>query len=413
MRQHRPHCKNIEKKKLMNKIIRNAKLCAECGRHLLLPCLTLLMFILSSCSGQQSGRTIDGGDTLRMEYSELLTIVRCDSYTTVDIANPWHKGSVLHRYVLVDKTSDADAKTLPEGTVVRIPLERSVTFSSVHAALLRELGREDAIAGMADVVYLTDGRMIERVRNGRVRDVGMSANPDIESLIDLSPDALLVSPFENSGGYGKLEQMGMPLIECADYMETSPLGRAEWMRFYGLLYGAETTADSLFAAVDSSYNALSALAASSKERPTIVMDKMTGTTWYMPGGRSTIGRMLTDAATTYTFASDSSSGSLALNFETVLDRCGNSDIWLFRHSSATPMTYYTLLSAHHRYDQLRPFREHRCYGCNVSRNGFFEETSFRPDLLLRDIITIAHPDIAIAHPEIIREDSLRYFNKLQ
>ncbi len=342
---------------------------------------------------------------MRMEYSELLTIVSCDGYTTVDVANPWRKGAVLHRYVLVDKTSDADTKALPEGTVVRIPLERSVAFSSVHAALLRTLGREEAVAGMADVIYLTDERLIDRIRQSLIADIGMAANPDIESLIDLSPDALLVSPFENSGGYGKLEQMGMPLIECADYMETSPLGRAEWMRFYGLLYGAGAEADSLFAAVDSSYNALKARAAAETARPTVMMDKMTGSTWYVPGGRSTIGRMLADAALDYTFASDPSSGSLALSFESVLDRCGEADVWLFRHSSATPMIYPTLLSEHRGYAQMRPFRERRCYGCNTGRNRFFEETPFRPDLLLADLI-------AIGHPEAIPNHSLRYFKSV-
>ncbi len=383
------------------------------GRLILLPSILSVLLILSSCSGGRTSQAVEQGDTLRMEYSELLTIVRCDSYTTVDVANPWRKGTVLHRYVLVGRDAPTDGSVLPEGTVIRIPLERSVAFSSVQAALLRELGREDAIAGMGDVMYLTDERMIERVRRGLVRDIGMSANPDIESLIDLAPDAILVSPFENSGGYGKLEQIGMPLIECADYMETSPLGRAEWMRFYGLLYGAAHEADSLFATVDSSYNALKTRAATSTKRPTVMMDKMTGSTWYIPGGRSTIGRMLADAATTYAFASDMSSGSLALAFETILDRCGEADIWLFRHSSAAPMTYEMLLSEHRGYAQMRPFRERRCYGCDVSRNRFFEETPFRPDLLLRDITAIAHPDIAIAHPDIIAEDSLRYFNKLQ
>lgn len=366
----------------------------------------LNLFLLSSCSGGRSSAAVGQGDTLRMEHSGLLTIVDCDGYTTVDVANPWRKGSTLHRYVLVGKDASVDINELPEGTVVRIPLRRSIAFSSVHAVLLRSMGCEESLAGIADVMYLTDSVLTERLNQKLIADVGMSANPDIESVIDLSPDALLVSPFENSGGYGKLEQMGIPLIECADYMETSPLGRAEWMRFYGILYGARERADSLFNATAQRYNSLKAKAAASKARPTVLMDKMTGNTWYVPGGHSTIGCMLADAATNYVFASDTTSGSLALAFETVIDRCADADLWLFRHSSAAPMNYATLLSEHQGYEQMRPFREKKCFACNVMTSHFFDETTFRPDLLLADIIAIAHPDISHSY-------TLRYFTPMR
>jgi iron complex transport system substrate-binding protein len=245
-------------------------------------------------------------------------------------------------------------------------------------------------------------------------------SPVIEKIIDLRPDALLLSPFENSGGYGQLEEIDIPIVECAEYMEPSPLGRAEWVRFYGLLYGCEHEADSLFALVDSSYQALRHTVMSESRNPvmpesrhpdtapktSVLVDKVTGSVWYVPGGRSTIGQMLSDAGARYPWASDDRSGSIALPFETVLERAGDCDVWLLRYSGQQPLTRQQLLSEHRGYNQFRSFREGRVYGCNVEQSMFYEDSPFRPDLLLSDFIKILHPDI----PDL---PALRYYHKVE
>ena len=246
---------------------------------------------------------------------------------------------------------------------------------------------------------------MEGCADGTLVDCGDGMNPLVEKIIDAGADAILLSPFENSGGYGRLEDVGIPLIECAEYMEQSPLARAEWMRFYGMLYGKEHEADSLFALVDSSYHALKTLAATSHISRTVLMDKQTGSVWYVPGGRSTIGRMLDDAGARYPFAQDEHSGSLPLPFETVLERSGDADVWLFRYDSQRPITRQQLLAEQPGYSQLRPVREGELYGCNVATSMFYEESPFRPDLLLQDFIQILHPDLQGLPP-------LRYYKKL-
>ena len=186
-------------------------------------------------------------------------------------------------------------------------------------------------------------------------------------------------------------------------MEQTPLARAEWMRFYGLLYGSQAETDSLFAVVDSSYNALCQIAADAGRGRSVLVDKQTGSVWYVPGGQSTIGQMLVDAGADYAFADDDHSGSLPLSFETVLERAGESDVWLFRYDSPHPITLPQLLAEQRGYRQLRPVRETgHVYGCNVSTSMFYEETPFRPDLLLQDFIQILHPDIPNLPP-------LRYY----
>ena len=369
-----------------------------------------LAVLLSSCGGRQTA-SADGGDTVPFRYAQLLQLVRYDGYTVATIRHPWRQDAVLHRYVLVPPAAPVP-EGFPEGTVIRTPLRRSVVFTTVHCSLLSMLHREASVAGVADLKYIKAPYVQEGVAAGRIVDCGDGMSPVIEKIIDLHPDALLLSPFENSGGYGQLEEIDIPIVECAEYMEPSPLGRAEWVRFYGLLYGCEHEADSLFALVDSSYHALRHTVMSESRHPntapktSVLVDKVTGSVWYVPGGRSTIGQMLSDAGARYPWASDDRSGSIALPFETVLERAGDCDVWLLRYSGQQPLTRQQLLSEHRGYNQFRSFREGRVYGCNVEQSMFYEDSPFRPDLLLSDFIKILHPDI----PDL---PALRYYHKVE
>ena len=354
--------------------------------------LLIIALSLLSCGGQ-TARQQEGGDTVAFKYARRITVIRYDGYSVATLANPWKEGKILHRYVLVPKSAELPA-VLPEGTVIRTPLERSVIFTTVHCALLMMLHQEQRISGVADLKYIKIPYVHEGVARGSITDCGDGMSPVIEKIIDQRPDALLLSPFENSGGYGKVEEIDIPIVECAEYMEPTPLARAEWMRFYGMLFGAEREADSLFAVVDSSYHALKQVATTSRVRPPVVVDKVTGSVWYVPGGQSTIGQMLADANAAYPWASDEHSGSVSLPFETVLERAGECSVWLFRYSGQHAITYDELLGEHHGYSQFAAFRQREAYGCNVELSPFYEESPFRPDLLLNDFISILHPDVA-------------------
>ncbi len=363
---------------------------------------------LISCGGKFTPATNDEGDTLVFKYARMIHVVQHEGYTDVTIDNPWKEGKVLHRYRLVPSAATQSQPTVKDDgfTLVRVPLQRSVVFTSVHAALLQQLGASSQVAGVADLKYMKVPYVREGVARGTIEDCGDGMSPVIEKIIDAEADAILLSPFENSGGYGRLEDINIPLIECAEYMEQSPLARAEWIRFYGLLYDRQRQADSIFAIVDSNYGLLKKVATTSRINPTVLMDKQTGSVWYVPGGRSTIGRMLQDARCNYPYAADEHSGSLALPFESVLEKCGEADVWLFRYDSEQPMTRARLMTEQPGYPQLRPVKTGRLYGCNVMTSMFYEESPFRPDYLLQDFIQILHPDIPNLLP-------LRYYQKVE
>lgn len=364
------------------------------------------VLLLSACSGGSKTSSLQAeGDTIRMKYSSLLQIVKHADYTVVTIRNPWDTLKVLHTYLLADRKKPLP-EHLPEGTVVRTPLQKSVIYSSVHCSLWSELDELKGIGGVCGLEYIKLTQIQEGCRNGSIVNVGNSMNPDIERIIDLRPDAILLSPFENSGGYGRVGKLNIPIIECADYMETSALGRAEWMRLYGLLLGKEAQADSLFAGIEKEYLTLTQQVKSQNlKRPTVISEMKNSSAWYIPGGNSTMGRLYQDAGADYVFASLSNSGSVPLAFETVFDRGGNADIWLIKYNQPQDKTYSELERDYAPYARFKAFQDRKVYGCNTNHVPFYEESPFHPELLLKDLIKIFHP-------ELLPDYDLKYFSNL-
>lgn len=342
-------------------------------------------------------------DTVVMRHATHISIVKHHDYTVVKLVDPWNTGKTLHTYVLVPATKPLPTQ-LPDGAVVRTPLRKAVVATSVHCSLIIDMGNKTNISGICEPQYIHIPYIQEQLAKGVVADCGSGMAPTVEKIIDLQPDAIFLSPFQNSGGYGKVEELKIPIIETADYMETSALGRAEWMRFYGMLFGSEQKADSIFADVEKQYMELKELAQKSKDKKSLVMDKQTGSVWYVPGGESTIGGMISDANIGYAWQNDDHSGSLPLPFESVLEKAGDSDIWLFRYNAPHSMSMKELLSDNNGYKQFKAFVNHEVYGCNTAESTFYEETPFHPHLLLRDFICIAHPDLLLGEP--------KYFIKL-
>lgn len=330
------------------------------------------------------------GKALKMRYSSLMSIVECDGYTVVDVDNPWGEG-LLQRYILVPEESGLPA-SLPDGTLLRTPVKRALLFSGVHTALFEELGVAEYIKAVCDAGYVYSKITAAAIAEGRVVDCGSSLDVNLERVAEASPDAIFVLPFEN-GGYGKLDRLRIPLVECADYMESSPLGCAEWVRFYGRLVGKGAEADSLFDAVCSEYEALSFVARRDASRPKLMCELKSSSAWYIPAGGSTMGRMYHDAGADYLFSSYEGTGSVPLSFEVVLDKAADADIWLMKYNSPLNKTCASLLAEYSGYSHFRPLKEGSVYACNTRMKRIFEESAFHPEILLMELVALFHPDI--------------------
>lgn len=378
----------------------------------------LVVLLVVACQGGKTASG-EGGDTLQMKYAELLTIVKHNdgAYTEAIIENPWKKGTTLHKYILVPKGNEGDETvarlkddirenaTLQMGShcdIVRTPLESNVVFTAPHCQLMYELGCKNAITGVCDKDYINIPDIKERVKlsDGKastsdtdkvIIDCGSSMQPDMERIIALKPEGLLISPFENSGGYGKLDKLHIPIIETADYMETSPLGRAEWMKFYGLLFKSEERSDSLFSSIEKEYLALKAEAAKLPQGLSILTERKMGSVWYVPGGKSTMGILLKDANAKYIFADDTHSGSLAYGPECILSKGTQIDVWAFKYFGGKALSKSDLLAEYEGYKALKTFNQNSIYQVDTSTQPYFELTSFHPEILLREFIILAHP----------------------
>ena len=414
----------------------------------------LALLVLTACQG---GKTTAGeaeeGDTLKMKYAKLLTIVKHGEkgtaslnndaedadyqYAEVNVANPWKAGTLLHRYILIPKGKEGDetvARLALQRTsgmgcttdTVRTPVERSAVFIAPHCQLMYEMGCQQAIRGVCDLDYINIPDVKKRAASAgnaaagktsagnSIVDCGSSMAPDIERIIALKPEAILLSPFENSGGYGKLDKLHVPIIEAADYMESSPLGRAEWMKFYGMLFGneegksngisgsCEPKADSLFAKIEKEYLKLKAEAAGYPKGLSILTERKTGNVWYVPGGQSTIGILLKDANARYIFEDDEHSGSLAMSPEQILAKGKQVDVWAFKYFGGAPLSQAQLLQEYDGYKALAAFSRGNIYQVDTSTVPYFELTSFHPELLLREFIILAHGE---------RFGKLRFYKK--
>ena len=371
---------------------------------------------LTACQGGKTAAGMEeGGDTLQMKYAQLLTIVSHDegSYTEVKVHNPWKEGTELHRYILVPKGKEGDAtmaklagqahgegkKAAALGVktdTVRTPLESNLVFTAPHCQLLTELGCQNAITGVCDKDYINIPDIKSRAQADAkvahpIMDCGSSMQPDIERIIALHPEALLISPFENNGGYGKLDKLRIPIIETADYMETSPLGRAEWIKLYGLLLSS-SKADSLFSAIEKEYLQLKAEAAKLPLGLSILTERKTGNVWYVPGGKSTMGILLRDAHAKYIFADDQHSGSLSMSPEQIIAKGNQVDVWAFKYFGGNALTRQDLLAEYQGYQALKAFQTGTVYETDTSCEPYFELTSFHPEILLREFIILSHPE---------------------
>lgn len=343
-------------------------------------------------------------EKVNIKYAEGFDITRYPDYIRVDLRDPWDTTRLLHRYLLVDKKKDL-SQSLPDGTLIRTPVDRMVVYSSVHGSMLDELGIAERIVGVCESEYISVPSIRDGIDSGLITDVGNSFSPDVEKIIDLSPEAILVSPFENCS-YGRVEKLNIPIIECADYMENTPLGRAEWIRLIGLFTGRESQADSLFAAIERQYTELCQRVSGIKNRPTVIAEKKTGSTWFVPGGNSYMARLFADAGADYFWKDDKHAGSLALSFESVFDKAQSADFWLFKYSAPTDITLRTLASEYSPYSRFIAFEKGLVFGCNLTSNRFFEEVPLHPDLLLKDFILIFHPDL-------FPGERCRYYHHLQ
>lgn len=361
-----------------------------------------IIFILIACSPtskhNSSHSSNDDFTPVHMLHANGITIDHNSSNDSrISIINPWKKDANLCSFTL----SDSD-ESIPSNTITR-PLKRVIVYSTVHANIIKELGHLSAIKGVCDPQYFTIPEIIEGVNNGSIVNVGSSASPNIERIIALSPDAVIVSPYQDSQ-FKDIEKLGITVVQCADYMETSPLGRAEWIKLFGELFGEQEKADSIYNNVLSEYNQLKQLATQSQHKPKVLSENIINGTWYVPGGDSYMAQLFADAGSTYAWSDVHTTGSIPLDMAQVLEKSHDADVWLIK-SLESSFSYTKLKAQNALNSEFKAFKQKNIYFCDTERTTLYQDFPFHPELLLKEYI-------AIFNPQLLPDYNTQYYKPL-
>ena len=353
----------------------------------------IMLLAVVSCA------TTEESQLAPLKHARLLTMQKHDGWTEAQIRNPWDTTKVMQKLAIIED-SEAKPGVGKDVTVINAPLKHSLVMSSVHCSLIAELNSVDAIAAVCDAEYVKEKSVAVRIKEGKIKDCGNSMTPAVEQIAMVKPDAVLISPYKDND-LTKLNQLGINMVQCADYMEPTPLGRAEWVRLYGMLVGKVAEADSLFSEVEKHYLTLKSDTVSG---PKIISDSKYGEVWYVPTGNSTVGQMYADAGGVNPFSDRKENGSVALSPEEVLMKAKDGDVWILK--SDGEMTLDQLRQADPINSQFKAFAEGNVWHCNTVETPFYEQTPFHPNLLLEDFVYIFHPEKRAGK-------TLHYFKKME
>lgn len=355
--------------------------------------LLLSLILCAACTKRTAviAEKLDQSQT-ETHYADLLQIQELEEGRVLcRILDPWRTENVVAQYLLVPREDQHWNEEVQQkydssygaSALLCTPLCHMTLTSACHAWLMHELGAMEQVAVMCDSAYVMSSEVKQWLRSHpEVKDGGTSATPNTEVIMQAQCDAIWISPFENAST-NALSLLPVPMIYCADYMENSPLGRAEWMRFYGLLVGKGEEADDLFRSVESRYNGL----ATDTKKKTLLPELPYGPTWYVPGGRSTSSLLYQDAGFVYPWAEDTHAGSLSLSPESVLAKACDCDVWYFKYMNTEGnWTRDEFLSQNPIYAQFKAAKDGELWGCNTAVSDFFDVTPFRPDLLLKSMV---------------------------
>ncbi|MCK5825097.1 MAG: ABC transporter substrate-binding protein [Ichthyobacteriaceae bacterium] len=382
--------------------------------------LLILLFIFQSCKNT-ANNTDDNIATKKSQHLPLDTIITSklnlsysngfavDYYKThkkITVFNPWKKNEIYCEYYVVKDSLYLRKNTKDKFYLTQV--NNSAVLSAVTIAMIDKLGEIDKIKSISEPKYIYNKKIHSLIKSGKIEAIGDFVSFNMEKAIYLNHDAIFTSGFDKSNkNFAKLIELGTSIIYTLDWQETSPLGRAEWIKFVGAFFDKENNADKYFSNVENKYMILKNIASKSETKPTVIIGSVTGDAWYVAGGNSYISNFLKDANSNYIFNYIKSTGSTPLNIEVVLNKGIDADIWL---------NYATKLNENFtendsRYRLFKAYKNKNIFlnSKKLSENGgndYWEKAVINPDKQLSDYINIFHPNL-------LNDKKLNYYKKLQ
>lgn len=343
-----------------------------------------------SCNFQNKKETIvlPNNQNSTIKYAKGFDIIETDSLKKLVIKTPYLNSSEIFEYNITYSKSTNKINS------IQVPVNNIVVTSTTHIPMLELLGEENSLAGFPNLTYISSEKTRKLVELNKIKELGNEENLNTEVLIELQPQLIVAySISNNSNMYNSIEKLGIPVIYNGDWLEESPLGRAEWIKFFGVLFNKEKLADSIFTQIETNYLETKNIAAKATKIPSVLSGSLFKDIWNLPAGDSFEATFFKDANTNYIYKNSKGKGSLSLNFENVFEQGKNADIWF---TSASFSSLSEMANHNNLYKKLNAFKNNNIYTYALTKgktNGviYFELAPSRPDLVLKDIIKIAHP----------------------
>lgn len=360
----------------------------------------LLCYVLISCENKKNQVSqTHGNRTVEISYAEGFTIEYQGNNKLVEVKYPFQGATSGFKYLLVQR-GEAVPPHDPDVRVIPVPLNSIVCTSTTHIPLLDYLGESDKLVGFPTTDYISSLKIRQRIDNGFVQELGVDKGMNLERIAALKPD--MVMGYTMSSDYGqfkKMEELNVPVVINAEYLEKHPLGRAEWIKFMAAFFNKEQEADSVFKMIEKSYLDVKQLADSVTSKPKVLSGIVYGDAWFLPGGQNYASRILRDAGCAYLWEDDTSNGYLELSFESVYEKAHSADLWI---GVGNFNTLKEVENADHRYTEFKPYRSKAVYTYDARKGAkggseYLELGYLRPDLILKDLVKIAHPDLLKEH----------------
>ncbi len=362
--------------------------------------VVLSLLVLISCKEDQSTNqsTYSTNKILNNSHAEGFKIKHFKTHKVISVSEPWPKAEKSYNYALIPRTNTAKSvldKNEFSG-VIYTPVQNIVVTSTTHIPALELLGVEQTLVGFPGTDYVSSEKTRVKIDNGEVRELGNNEGINTEVLLELRPDVVVAFGVDGTNkSMDIIEKSGIPVIYNGDWVEKSPLAKAEWIKFFGALYHKEKEAEIIFQQIENDYNEAKSIAAQATSKPTVLCGAMHKDVWYLPNGTSPEAQFLKDANTNYLWSDTKESGSIALNFETVFDKGKNAQLWI---SPSYYTSYEALKDSNIHYTEFDAFKNKSIYTFSntTGKTGgvlYYELGVSRPDLVLKDMIKICHPEL--------------------
>jgi iron complex transport system substrate-binding protein len=357
----------------------------------------LLCSLLVGCqeSKKETKTNFTENDTRYLKYAEGFKVSYEGSSKFVEVRYPYPGAVKGYNYLLVQKGDSIPPHT-KETIVITVPIDNLVCTSTTHIPLLDYIGETDKLIGFPTTDYISSEKMRRRIDLGNVTDLGIDKGMNLEVLFSLKPSLVMGYTMNSDlGQLKKIKELGIPIVINAEYLEKHPLGRAEWIKFMALFLNKEKQADSVFQIIENNYLKTLELVKNISSKPPVLSGIVYGDTWFLPAGQNYAARLLKDAGCNYLWSDNESNDYLELSFESVYGKAKDSELWI---GVGAYQSLHEMEAAEPRYAKFRPFKEYTVYSNNIRKGAkggseFLELGYLRPDIILMDLVKIAHPGL--------------------